>query len=261
MRRIAVNSRATTHPTGEPVALACACAEPGADAGPDPVLRRLAASLAHNVNNALTGVIGYLELALSQAPPDGELSAHLNNSLNCAFRAAAAVRQIVTYASRPSSPETLAVLSLREIAQRVLERFTPILLLNVKAEIVGESAGWVQGNAGLLECTLDQLVANALEAMPDGGTLTLHLHEEGESCSLSVSDTGPGIAAEAIPHLFEPFATTKPSGHLGLGLALCRNMVLSQRGRLQVASLAGQGATVTLTLPSVRKEGERVTGS
>src|SRR5205807_437291 len=123
----------------------------------------------------------------------------------------AAVRQIVTYAARPPGPETLAVLSLCEIAQRVLTRFKPLLLLNVKVEVVGESSGWVQGNAGLLESTLDQLIANALEAMPDGGTLTLRLREEGESCSLSVSDTGAGITADVIPHLFEPFVTTKPS--------------------------------------------------
>jgi signal transduction histidine kinase len=261
MRRNAVNSRGPTHPTPEPVAQACASAAPVADAGEDAVLRRLAASLAHNVNNALTGVIGYLELALSQTSPDSEVSAHLHSSLSCAFRAATAVRQIVAYAARPPSPDALAVVPLREVAQQMLARFTPRLLPNVSVEILGESPGWVQGNAELLESTLDQLMANALEAMPDGGTLTLHLHEEGEACSLSVSDTGPGIAAEVIPHLFEPFVTTKPTGHLGLGLALCRDMVLAQRGRLQVASLAGQGTTVTLSLPSIRNEGERGAGS
>jgi signal transduction histidine kinase len=76
-----------------------------------------------------------------------------------------------------------------------------------------------------------------------------------------VRDTGPGVAPEVIAQLFEPFVTTKASGHLGLGLALCRELVRAQRGGLQVASVAGQGATVTLSFPSIRNEGERGAGS
>jgi signal transduction histidine kinase len=241
-----VNSQSPSPPTLEHATLA--------GNGYDPLLRQLAASLAHNANNALTGVVGYLELALAQAPPDSDLALHLHNSLTCAFRAAAVVRQIVAFAAKPEHVETLAVLSLREAAERALARHSSLLPPNVTAHIVGESAGWTQGNAALLDSALDQLVANALEAMPDGGALTLFLHEEGERSCLSVSDTGPGIPPEVVARLFEPFVTTKACGHLGLGLPLCHALVRAQRGRLQVASLAGQGATVTLSFPSLRKE-------
>jgi signal transduction histidine kinase len=227
---------------------------PPAGNGHDPLLRQLAASLAHNANNALTGVVGYLELALAQTPPDTDLAVHLHSSLNCAFRAAAVIRQIVAFAAKPEHVETLAVLSLRAAAERAVARPANFLPLNVTAQIAGESAGWTQANAALLDSVLDQLVANALEAMPDGGALTLFLHEEGDLACLSVSDTGPGIAPEVVARLFEPFVTTKSCGHLGLGLPLCHALVRAQHGRLQVASVAGQGATITLSFPSLRRE-------
>jgi two-component system cell cycle sensor histidine kinase/response regulator CckA len=256
---MAVSSKSLSPPTLDHTTPAGA--ETAADNGHDPLLRQLAASLAHNVNNALTGVVGYLELALAQTPHESDLAAHLHSSLTCAFRAAAVVRQIVAFAAKPPTVETLTVLSLRDAAERALARYAEVLPFNVTAQVAGESHGWTQGNAALLDGALDQLLTNALEAMPDGGTLTLFLHEEGELCCLSVCDTGPGIAPDVVARLFEPFVTTKPSGHPGLGLALCRQLVQAQRGRLQVASLAGQGATITLSFPSLRMESERGTGS
>src|SRR5262245_1960588 len=91
----------------------------GISANPDPVLRRLAASLAHNVNNALTGVIGYLELALRDAEPGTALQERLQGSLKCAFQVAVTVRRIVTFALRPPADVVLVPLSLRELAEHV----------------------------------------------------------------------------------------------------------------------------------------------
>ncbi len=167
---------------------------------PDPVLCRLAASLAHNVNNSLTGVIGYLELALNQVPPDSEVAGHLHNSLTCAFRAADAVREIVTFAARPPTAGAIAVLSLREIASRVLAHCQQSLPASVTAEVTGESPGWTQGNVALLENTLHHLLTNAVEAMPAGGVLTLHVHDEGDLCCLSVQQAtpGPGVGGREV---------------------------------------------------------------
>lgn len=254
-----MNTNTPSHPGLEPVLTAAN--ENALAAESERVLRSFSAALAHNVNNALTGVIGYLELALRQAPPNSELIDHLENSLLCAFRAAGNVQQIVDFSLKAPSAEPLVVLSLRELAERKLAQLAAEVPATITIQVLGESPGWVQGNVELLESALVHLLQNAVEAMPLGGTMTLHLHEEGDQCSLSVSDTGPGVAKEVVAHLFEPFVTTKPAGHLGLGLALCRAFMRAQRGRLQVASLAGQGATVTLSLPSIRKEGERGAGS
>jgi signal transduction histidine kinase len=254
-----VNTKSPPHPGLEPVQ--AAANENTLAVESERVLRSFSAALAHNVNNALTGVIGYLELALRQAPPNRELMDHLENSLICAFRAANSVQQIVNFSLKPPTAEPLVVLSLRELAQRKLAQFAAEVPATIEIQLLGESPGWVQGNVELLESALLHLLHNAVEAMPLGGTMTLHLHEEGDQCSLSVSDTGPGVAKEVVARLFEPFVTTKTADHLGLGLAICRDIMRAQRGRLQVATLAGQGATVTLSLPSIRKEGERGAGS
>src|SRR5262245_51419073 len=94
----------------------------GSSAPPDAVLRRLAASLAHNVNNALTGVIGYLELALRDAEPGTLAHERLESSLKCAFQVADTVRRIVTFALRPPADVSLAPLSLRELAEHAARR-------------------------------------------------------------------------------------------------------------------------------------------
>lgn len=225
--------------------------EPGASAGERGMLRRLAATLAHNVNNALTGVIGYLELALGEAPAAGKLRMHLESSLACAHRAAEAVRRIVAFAGRASLPEALIPLSLREAAvgaSRRVHRLTPEGTITVA--VAGEAPAWAWASDLLLETTLDLLLQNAVEAMPGGGSVILHAAEEDGRALLIVRDSGPGVAPEALAHLFEPFHTTKSSGHLGLGLALCREMVQLQGGDVEVATAPGCGTTVTLSFPA-----------
>ena len=94
------------------------------------------------------------------------------------------------------------------------------------------------------------LVRNALEAMPQGGTLRVSARAERGGVSLSVADTGPGIAPEDLPRLFEPYFTRKEGG-TGLGLAIAQRIAEEHGGRLEVASAPGQGATFTLWLPAV----------
>ncbi len=95
---------------------------------------------------------------------------------------------------------------------------------------------------------LDNLIRNAIQAMPDGGTLRIRAERDGRWCHLSVSDTGPGIPEERHESIFEPLITTKSSG-TGLGLALCKRIVDAHGGRIWVTSTEGEGATFHLCLP------------
>jgi signal transduction histidine kinase len=92
------------------------------------------------------------------------------------------------------------------------------------------------------------LVRNAVEATPAGGTIRLQVRREGDEVTFSVTDTGPGIAPEDLPRIFEPYFTTKEGG-TGLGLAIAQRIVEEHGGRLEVESLPGRGATFTIRLP------------
>ena len=96
------------------------------------------------------------------------------------------------------------------------------------------------------------LFRNALDAMPGGGTLVLSARAEGEFAALSVKDSGSGIAAVDLPHVFEPYFTKKEGG-TGLGLAIAQRIAEEHGGKLSVESRPGAGATFTLHLPSAKE--------
>jgi signal transduction histidine kinase len=133
----------------------------------------------------------------------------------------------------------------------------PILL---SAQIEKQQVQWqvttdlheavVLGIADQLKQVFLNLAQNALEAMPPGGvlTVTVTLSEEERLVALAFQDTGPGIPTENLDHLFEPFFTTKFTG-LGMGLAICNDIVQRHGGKLTVESQLGQGATFTVWLP------------
>jgi len=95
---------------------------------------------------------------------------------------------------------------------------------------------------------LDNLVGNAVEAMPEGGTLTVTAEKEEDVIVISVSDTGVGIPDEELVNLFKPFQTTKKGG-LGLGLAYCKRAIEDHGGKITVESKVGEGTTFTVGLP------------
>src|SRR5439155_20273524 len=141
---------------------------------PDVVLRRLASCMSHHVNNALTGVIGYLGLALRDATGKGNLSAHLQAGLTCAYQTADTIRRLVAFAS-PATTPALTPLSLRELAEQAAQQALTSRP-SLRVEVTGDTGG-VNGSAPLLHSALEQLVRNASEAMPREGELFLRIEE------------------------------------------------------------------------------------
>jgi len=220
-----------------------------------PDVRRMAASLAHNVNNALTGVIGFLELSLREVPHEGALHERLMGGLNCVYQAASSVRRAMDFILRPAAQRTMTLLSLREMAawavQEIREGKAEAPALSFS--IVANADPWIMGNAQALLEVLRQLLLNAQEAVPNGGIIRLGIWESGEGCHLSVEDDGIGLSQESLDHLYEPFMTTKGSGHLGLGLAVCRELIEAHGGQILLTSNLGRGTSVILTLPAAQK--------
>ncbi len=210
---------------------------------------RLAACLAHNVNNAMMGVIGHLELALRDAPAGTALRERIEDGVRCALLLAQRVRRLVAFAADPASAGTTALVSLSRAAAGAAERVSAARAgVGVRVDASGGDCA-VRVNPALLDVALEQVVCNALEAMPAGGTLSLRVWDDGHRRCFGVSDSGPGLTPEVRRRLFEPFFTTKSFGHLGLGLALCRDVVEAQGGAIHVTTAEGQGTTVTLSFP------------
>lgn len=213
------------------------------------VVRRLTAALAHSVNNALTGVVGNLELALRTAEPGSVVRGHLSASLACAYRAAESVRQVVLFVMQPpQSPDR--PFALRDVVEGAARQAEMTASAGITIKVCAEKEGRILGRPQLLAAAVEQISRNALEAMPAGGQLTLEVDEADGRCLLRVRDTGPGIDPEVLCRLCEPFVTTKAFGHLGLGLALAADVVEAADGNLTVTSAPSLGTTVTFAFPA-----------
>jgi len=224
------------------------------------VTGRLAASLAHEINNPLQSVIGCLGLAQESLVAGEEKDA--NNLLRIATeeleRAAGIVAQLRDL-NRPAGSgekEPADVNLLLEHVLMLTREQCHRRGVEVMRDVTDDLPSLVLVPDRIQQALLN-LVLNAMEAMPDGGQLRVSTSRTGDPAGVGVSfaDTGPGIAPDALPHIFDPFYTTKPEG-LGLGLYITRNIVEEHGGRLEVESLFGEGATFTVWLPT----GEEIRG-
>jgi two-component system sensor kinase FixL len=114
----------------------------------------------------------------------------------------------------------------------------------------GAEPAWSSCDPDQLGIVLGNLLRNAYDAMPRGGTLRLAIRRDGASWALEVGDDGEGIAPEDLARILEPLYSTKARG-LGLGLAIARSLVEKNQGRLTVRSRSGEGSTFTVLLPAV----------
>lgn len=224
-------------------------------------LRRLTGSLAHNLNNRLTVVIGSLEL-LAQELADSPLLGAVQAGLTSSLQAADVVRRMVAFAFRPSHlPDSLEV-ALGEVAENAARRLREQQRPGLNVEVIHNTVTPARANPLLVQMALEPLITNAVEAMPTGGTLSLEVRdEEAGGVSLEVRDTGPGLSDRAAQHLFEPFVTTRSAGHLGLGLVLSRDLAQALGGQLQLTwSASGTRATLTFAAERAGKASPPATG-
>jgi len=106
---------------------------------------------------------------------------------------------------------------------------------------------------GQMKQVLGNLVTNALQAMPDGGQLTIRVRRKEGKALIDVADTGHGMSAETVSKIFQPLFTTKAKG-IGLGLSVCESLVQTNAGRIHVTSTLGRGSTFTVEVPIAEKQ-------
>ncbi len=217
-------------------------------------LGRLAASIAHEINNPLTAILTYLGIMRMQAPPGGDIQEELVIIENQVHAIAKLVRELRDFSKPPRK-----------------ERF-PVVLNSILEEVLALTARDLQAHRIVLDVDLDpnlmpvmasdqqmaqvilNLVMNARDAMPDGGKLTIQSRSlDGDCCWVQIADTGVGIDETVLPHIFEPFFTTKGERGTGLGLSISYRIVEEHGGKVAVYSEAGKGTTFVIILPSIGK--------
>ena len=227
----------------------------------------LAGGVAHDFNNILTIITSYAELALDAVPQDGPLQSKLHEILLAARRAAELTRQLLAFSRK--QPQALRVTDLNPIVAHIAKTLPRLIGEDIEFSFVpGEGLGQVRVDPLQIEQVLMNLAANARDAMPQGGHLRIEtsnvtLDDEYAQCKqaviptgryalITVSDDGAGILPEHLPHIFEPFYTTKPLGKgTGLGLATVYGIVKQNKGFIWAYSELAMGTVFKIYLPCV----------
>ncbi|MBI3636340.1 MAG: GAF domain-containing protein [Candidatus Rokubacteria bacterium] len=212
-------------------------------------LGQLVAGVAHELNNPLSVVLGHAYLAETKTGAGG-LEAHIRGMREGAERAAQIVRNLLQFARKTSSSRD--VIDVNALVEQVIE-FTRNAGATQNVGVVRELAPDLlptSGDPGQLQQVLLNLVTNAYQAMPRGGTLTVRTRAAGRRLRVEVSDTGPGVRDDIRHKIFDPFFTTKSMGEgTGLGLSVAHGIVSAHGGRLWLDERAPRGATFVIELP------------
>ena len=214
---------------------------------------RLAAGVAHEINNPLTGVLAFADLMRDKENMDQQDREDLEVIIRETKRVREIVRGLLDYAREtPSLKTSLNVNEIVRQTTQLLGKREAFQNVNI-VELLADDLPPVNGDRNQLQQVFLNLALNACEAMPDGGTLQISTSLAGNRVVIEVTDTGCGIKPEHIEQIFDPFFTTKPVGKgTGLGLSVSCGIVQQHDGTLEVESAPGKGATFTVTLPSAQ---------
>jgi PAS domain S-box-containing protein len=234
---------------------------------------RLAGGVAHDFNNLLTVILTHAQLAAETAPVGSEQAQDLARVMEAGRSAAALTHQLLTISRQHVfAPRVVLLNQVIDDIHRLLKR---TIGEDIQFTLLLEPRLWrVRADPERLRQVVMNLCVNARDAMPEGGrllistrnetmgpmrSLALPLMKDGEWVALTIADTGSGIGADVLPHIFEPFYTTKAAGGgTGLGLASVYGIVKLFDGEITVESELGQGTSFTVWLPRTTQEFEEL---
>jgi len=213
---------------------------------------RLTSQIAHELNNPLYGIMNTLELMKTEIPPESKRRRILEMALSETVRLSEMLRKMLSF-SKPDEEEKQPT--------NINTILDEILLLHEKqlrehsiriSPSLAEDLDMVKASKNQLRQVFLNIISNARDAMPEGGTLSVTTRAEGENVNVEISDTGMGIRKENLNKIFDSFFTTKDNiKDVGLGLSVCYGFIKDHGGDIKVESEWGSGATFTIILPSV----------
>jgi signal transduction histidine kinase/ActR/RegA family two-component response regulator len=219
-------------------------------------LGELASGVAHDFNNTLAGILGRAQLLLGTKDPE-RIEAGLKLIIKTAKDGAKTIKRIQDFARQrrdhdfqPVTVDQL-LLDVREITRPRWKSRAESEGVHISLELqLGSDEARVMGDESELREVLVNLVFNAVDAMPQGGTLTLSTREAAGKVEIAVADTGTGMAEEVRSRVFDPFFTTKGKAGMGLGLAVSYGIIRRHEGGIEVESELGRGTTFRIKLPA-----------
>ena len=222
-------------------------------------LGQMAASIAHEVNNPLAGVLVYTQLLNKKIAGDNMVKEtaldYLSKMDSELTRSTKLIRNLLDFARQ--SPPTLREVNVNDVVNRALDLAAHSAELQ-KIQVIKElnpSLPKLMADFDQLQQVFTNLILNAIQAMSEGGRLTLRTSVDERQVKLEVQDTGHGISTENLRKLFTPFFTTKGKGKgVGLGLAVAYGIIQRHHGRIEVQSKEGKGTTFTILLPLDHEE-------
>jgi len=234
---------------------------------------KLAGGVAHDFNNLLLVISAYAELMLDALAQEDPLRRNVGEIMTASRRAADLTRQLLAFGRKQM--QVLQVLDLNTVIGEIATMLPRLIGEDIELVFVaGQDLGKVKADPVQIEQVVMNLAANARDAMPEGGTLTIEtatvqvdesyvqrhsIVPEGDYVLLTVADSGQGIAAKHLAHIFEPFYTTKEAGKgTGLGLATVYGIVKQNGGFVWVYSEPGLGTTFKIYLPQVHSPASEV---
>jgi len=225
----------------------------------------MASGVAHNFNNMLQMIMGSGEAALAKLGGGKirECREAIESILHACRRGSGIVRRIKDFTlSKTHGMDEAQIFDLEELVSEALELTKPLWKTlpeprKYRVNVIKFTGCYIKGKPTEIYEVLVNLIKNALEAMPDGGTLTVTSYIKHDKVYLEIADTGNGIDREHFQRIFEPFFTTKGSRNTGLGLSSSYGFIKRHLGDIRVQSTLGEGTTFTLILPKstrVRQE-------
>jgi len=206
--------------------------------------QKLAAGVAHELNNPLSVILGYTKILRGESGANADELRIIDDEARQCQRI---VQELLDLA-RPHRLEVQSV-DLVVLAREAVDRLEDAGALHErKVEIRGREPVMVSADAGRLRQVIANVVVNAAEATPASGTITIDANAGADNATLTIADDGPGIAPDVLAQIFDPFVTTKPHG-TGLGLAIAHAIVDAHGGRIAIQSSPETGTSVSLQLP------------
>ncbi|MFB9830495.1 ATP-binding protein [Lederbergia wuyishanensis] len=220
------------------------------------VVEKMAAAISHEIRNPLTSAIGFVQLMQDETISKDKSDQYLSILKSELFSAEKVIRNFLTL-SKPELP-TVETLNVNSELQFVINKLQPAATRSlVSIQTKWTESVWIHGDRQSFHQCFINIIKNSIEAMENGGTVTVEVESTSTNIDIRVQDTGKGMTQEQIEHLGEPYYSTKGEMGTGLGVMVAFNIVRAMKGKINIKSEIGKGTSFEFSFPIEEQQREK----